>query len=314
MLILLECVHTPALLYDTYEIFAIRSGGSGKFIGFFRIKPICLHNWYAIFQNEPLNCRSGEKIEYELLPGLFLFFLTGIQGHAMLKRHKNKKGMKQMNQSKAFIFDMDGWLFDTENLGIRASIEVGKALGDPITRDLVLKVIGVTHAACEATYRAAIPQFDGQRFFPAFAQWMQETVKKEGLGIKEGVKPLISFLREGGFPCALASSSPMELIEFYLERADMTGWFDQVVSGTMVKRSKPAPDIFLLAARKMGVEPEHCMVFEDSINGVKAGRAAGMRVCMVPDLIPYTPDLAGYVDWLKPTLQAALDSLKEEMK
>lgn len=218
-----------------------------------------------------------------------------------------------MNPSKAFIFDMDGLLFDTETLGVRASIEVGKALGYPIDRDLVMKVIGVTHAACEATYRAAIPDFDGQLFFPAFVKWMEETIRREGLGVKEGVKTLIPFLRKKGLPCALASSSPMEMIRFYLKQAGMDGWFTEIVSGVMVAHSKPAPDIFLLAAQKMGVAPENCMVFEDSINGVKAGRAAGMRVCMVPDLIPYTPELAPYVDWLKPSLQAALDSLEEEL-
>lgn len=219
-----------------------------------------------------------------------------------------------MNPSRAFIFDMDGLLFDTENLGVRASIEVGRALGYPIDRDLVMKVIGVTHAACEATYSAAIPNFDGTLFFPAFGRWMQETIQKEGLGVKTGARELLSFLREKGMPCALASSSPMDLIEFYLKQAGMTECFDQIVSGAMVSRSKPAPDIFLLAARKLGVSPECCMVFEDSINGIKAGRAAGMRVCMVPDLIPYAPELAEYVDWLKPSLRDALDSLKPEIK
>ena len=77
----------------------------------------------------------------------------------------------------------------------------------------------------------------------------------------------------------------------------------------MVKRSKPEPDIFLKAAETLGASPEKCLVLEDSLNGIKAGRAAGMTVVMVPDVFPYTDDLAPYVDHVAPDLAAVIPLL-----
>lgn len=95
-------------------------------------------------------------------------------------------------------------------------------------------------------------------------------------------------------PVAVASSSLPQQIEANLAKAGIDGFFAEIVSGTGVEHGKPAPDIFLLAAGRIGCRPEQCFVFEDSENGVKAGYAAGCATIMVPDLIAPTPQIRQY--------------------
>ena len=108
-----------------------------------------------------------------------------------------------------------------------------------------------------------------------------------------------------------SSSSGPETIRVYLEGAGIRSRFDKVVSGTECARSKPAPDIFLLAAERLGEKPEYCLVVEDSPSGVRAGRAAGMTVCMVPDLAPFSEELRPYCDLVLPSLDELAQALEQ---
>ena len=86
------------------------------------------------------------------------------------------------------------------------------------------------------------------------------------------------------------------MVEAYLKSTGVLTCFSVFATGSDNLPSKPNPDIFLTAAQRLQVSPAACLVLEDSVNGVKAGRAAGMQVCMVPDLIPFTAELAPYCD------------------
>ena len=90
---------------------------------------------------------------------------------------------------------------------------------------------------------------------------------------------------------AVASSSRMDNIRHHLRSAGIEGYFDAIASGQEVERSKPEPDIFLLAAERIGCAPEECYVFEDSSNGIRAGMAAGCVTVMVPDMVPPSKNL-----------------------
>ena len=108
---------------------------------------------------------------------------------------------------------------------------------------------------------------------------------------------IIEKLKSLGYTLAVASASDIVKVKCNLDCiGDVTGKLDAVVTGSDVERKKPAPDIFLKAAGLLKVAPADCLVLEDSANGVKAGRAAGMRVAMVPDLIPYSEALSPYCD------------------
>ena len=120
--------------------------------------------------------------------------------------------------------------------------------------------------------------------------------------LKPGVPELLDVLDVHRVPRAVATSNDRFLVEGYLKGLGILDRFDAVVTGDMVRRSKPEPDIYLAAAEALGVAPADCLVLEDSPNGLKSGRAAGMRTCMVPDRIPYTDALRPYVDDVRASL------------
>ena len=103
--------------------------------------------------------------------------------------------------------------------------------------------------------------------------------------VKEGAYEVLTYLREHGYKVALATSTPWETVEDHLARTDMAGYFDVIVTGDMIENGKPAPDIYLLAAERLGVDPADCVGVEDSPNGVRSVHAAGMRAVMIPDMV-----------------------------
>ena len=102
--------------------------------------------------------------------------------------------------------------------------------------------------------------------------------------------------RRRGVATALVTSNGQAVVREYLAISGFAPYFDQVITGEMTQRSKPAPDIYLLGAKLLGLPPAECAGVEDSVNGVKAIRAAGMMCVMVPDVVPYGPELSPYVD------------------
>ena len=118
----------------------------------------------------------------------------------------------------------------------------------------------------------------------------------EGVPCKKGLKELLATLEDMGLPRIVASSSPRNMIEMNLQTTGTVRYFHDVVSGTEVAHSKPAPDTFLLAAEKLHLDPHICLVLEDSFNGVRAGRAAGCVTVMVPDLMQPTEEITKLYD------------------
>ena len=210
---------------------------------------------------------------------------------------------------RAAIFDMDGLLTDSEGVGLTVVKECGKKQGYDLDEQVILKTIGTTGAACRAVYRQYYPALDGQRLFEDFQEAMFALARSGGIPLKKGARELMEALRARGIPMAVASSSSLETIDLYLGKAGVLPYFSALVCGRGQMPSKPAPDIFLKAARELNVPPQDCLVLEDSVNGIKAGRAAGMFVCMVPDLFPYTEALAPYCDAVKPDLAAVIPLL-----
>lgn len=200
------------------------------------------------------------------------------------------------------IFDMDGLLFDSERIGLDVMREAGRKQGKQIPDEAMFNAIGVTSPVGKRIYADAVPGLDADRLFDDFGDGMLRMAEEGRLPLKKGAEALLMRLRERGIPCAVASSSPEKYVRLYLESQHITFYFDVLIGGPEGIRSKPEPDIFLLAAEKLGIAPADCLVLEDSLNGIRAGRAAGMTVCMVPDLVPYRDDLAPYVDAVLPDL------------
>ena len=148
----------------------------------------------------------------------------------------------------------------------------------------------------------------------AFALWIYVGKEANPLttGTVRSVQVVFSgldVLEERGIPRIVASSSPRSMILQNLSTTGAGRYFAQVVCGADVEHSKPAPDIFLLAASRLGVDIRRCLVLEDSLNGLRAARASGAVSVMVPDLRPYGPEVAPYVDYLKQDLSQVIDLL-----
>lgn len=127
---------------------------------------------------------------------------------------------------------------------------------------------------------------------------------------KPGLDELLAWLDANHIPMAVASSSRVHVIEGNLNNWGLTHYFKALVSGQQVKHSKPDPEIFLLAAEKLGTAPAHTLVLEDSYNGVRAGAAGGFVTVMVPDLLPADDEMRGLYTMECTSLNEVLAKLK----
>lgn len=181
---------------------------------------------------------------------------------------------------KAVIFDLDGVIVDTAHYHYVAWQKLAKELGITFTEKENEKLKGVSRMrSLEIILElGGISLSDEKKEELAtkknswFVDYI-EAIKPEE--IFKGVKQMLNSLRENGYKVALASSS--KNAETVLHLLEIKGFFDAVVDGTMIIKSKPDPEIFLLAASKVGVNPNECVVFEDAEAGVEAAIAAGMK-------------------------------------
>ena len=204
---------------------------------------------------------------------------------------------------------MDGLLMDSENLGLTAIHDCALRQGVDVPVEISKQCIGITTAASSALLNSHFPALDTARLFRDFAAYMHEKALDGQVPLKKGAVELLEYLKKKRIPAAVASSSGMQIIGLYLEKAGIAQYFQLLLSANGMP-SKPAPDVFLKAAEQLGVKPENCLVLEDSYNGVKAGRAAGMQVCMVPDVLPYVEALAPFVDHVLPDLEKVMELME----
>ncbi|MBE5796030.1 MAG: HAD family hydrolase [Clostridiales bacterium] len=190
---------------------------------------------------------------------------------------------------KAFIFDMDGLMFDTERVFVSAWDYAGEKMGVGKAGYMCLKTLGMNTAACEQAWRDEFAeQVDTAALWAYSREYMDAYYSKYTVSAKKGLHDLLTYLRRKGYKLAVASSTKRATVEKHLLSAGVRGYFDAVITGDMVEKSKPEPDIYLRAAMELGVKPEECYALEDSRNGLLSAHAAGMKVIMVPDL--WQPD------------------------
>ena len=179
---------------------------------------------------------------------------------------------------KAVIFDMDGVLVDSQPYHFKADIDTMAEYGVIKDQKFYESFAGTLTADRMRTLK---------EMFGLDVPVEEMTIKRENMILdimgKEDIKPVsgipefLRSIKEKGLTTAVASSSDYKLINLILDRLKIAQYFDSVTSGSDVKRGKPSPDVFLLAAERIGIEPSECLVVEDSENGVKAAKAAGMK-------------------------------------
>lgn len=202
-----------------------------------------------------------------------------------LQLFNNRKGIKP----EAVIFDMDGVIFDTERLCLDSWKKVAKENGLTGIQEAFYKCIGTTMIQTKSIMMNHYgDQLDYESFREQASVYFHQEEAENGLPIKKGVLEILKLLREKEIPIGLASSTSKEVVEKELKDAGLYPYFQMIIGGDLLKRSKPEPDIYLFACKEMNVEPENTIAIEDSYNGIRSAYGAGMHPIMVPDLI--SPD------------------------
>lgn len=180
---------------------------------------------------------------------------------------------------KAVIFDMDGVLLDSESLHFQALDDLMRSKGRRYSVELLHKYCGVPE---EEIWPCLLKDLKMTGEDPE--QMMQEhwiryrkLLKQNGYPKFPGTKAFLTMLKNQGYQTAVASASSKDVIEDYLLELDFKDCFDAVASAQECSHGKPEPDVFLLAAKKLNIKPEECMVIEDSVKGMIAARRAGMK-------------------------------------
>jgi beta-phosphoglucomutase len=189
----------------------------------------------------------------------------------------------------AAIWDIDGTLVDTAELHFRAWSELIGGLGQPFTRADFAATFGKRNPEI-------IHQLFGDRYgdaeIAALGDRKEELYRAaagRGVPLLPGVRQLLEGLHAAGFKQAIGSSAPRANLDLILRLTQARPFFDAVVSMEDTRRGKPNPEVFLVAAAKLGVEPARCVVLEDAVAGVEAAKAGGMK-CIAVSFVGHHPE------------------------
>lgn len=185
----------------------------------------------------------------------------------------------------AVIFDMDGVMFDTEKICMLAWDWAGEQMGVGKAGYMVMKTLGMTaKKAIEIIKNEFGNHFDAPKFKQIGKEFSYDYFEKHGVPEKEGLYEILDYLKNKGCKLAVASSTSSDSVRHHLKEKDIEKYFDAVICGDMIEKSKPEPDIYLTACKKLNEKPKNCFAIEDSKNGLISAHRAGCKVIMVPDL------------------------------
>lgn len=186
---------------------------------------------------------------------------------------------------KAVVFDMDGLMFDTERVFVQAWDYAGEKMGIGKAGFMTIKTLGMN---VESSRKVWLEEFGDRYNEEELRKYSREFrdnfYANNKVPVKKGLYVLLDYLKEQGYKLAVASSTPQWEVERHLKDAGVYDYFQAVICGDMVSKSKPEPEIYLKACKAIGVQPEEALALEDSRNGLVSAHRAGMRVIMVPDL------------------------------
>ena len=196
-----------------------------------------------------------------------------------------------MKKYKGVIFDLDGLLIDSERMGIENAVKVAERMNVPITREVVKKTIGITYADTIACYLEHVGEKDKlDAFLKEESKAYDRLMDNNLVPLKPGAAELLEYLNNKGYQMVIASSSSHRYIVRMLEPKGVLGYFRDIISSNDVTKGKPDPQVFLIAASRMGLKPEECVVFEDSLNGLLAAVNGNFDCILVPDVISFSDE------------------------
>lgn len=184
----------------------------------------------------------------------------------------------------AVLFDMDGVLIDSERIAQEVTREASAHLGLALPEPIALRMIGLSRDALERMLVAELcADFSFERFQTEWETRYHQRIAN-GVPIKAGVAETLAALAAAGLPCAVATSTHTHFARYKLKQAGLLAQIAVVVGRDDVAHGKPAPDLYLRAAKQLGIPATQCWAFEDSLPGLTAAVASGARTHWVPDL------------------------------
>ena len=187
--------------------------------------------------------------------------------------------------TRAVVFDMDGLLIDSERAILECWRATAAAQSLALDDSVWLSMVGLHEAGCAELLDRRLGVEQAARLTRACHGEYDRRVA-EGLPLKAGARALLQDLFDLDVPMAVATSTRGERARLKLASTGLDRYFSHVVTSSDVAQAKPAPDLYLLAAERLGIAPRDCIALEDSEYGVRAASAAGIRVIQVPDLVP----------------------------
>jgi len=185
----------------------------------------------------------------------------------------------------AVIFDMDGLMIDSERVSIACWSQAAAESGLPLDETFFVRMVGLGDRDSQALLRGQGVSDAVIAAMAARCHDLYEARTQTGLPLRPGIVELLELLKTHGIPRAVATTTRQPRANRKLAAAGLLPYFDAVITSGDVAHPKPAPDIYLLAAQRLGKDPEHCLALEDSPAGTRAAVAAGMTVIQVPDLV-----------------------------
>ncbi len=210
---------------------------------------------------------------------------------------------------KGAIFDMDGLMFDTEALWQEGWRILAREFSYEPSPDFARDISGTSGEVMIGVVNKYYDGIDAEEFIKKERAYVEDKLARE-VPIKEGLFTILDYFREHKVKMAVASSSRRQMIEDNLDKAGCRDYFDVVLSSTEVEKAKPAPDVFLAAAKELGLDPADCYVFEDSFGGIRAGHAAGCLTVMVPDQQQPTEEIRSLADGVYVTLTEVTEAIR----
>ena len=186
---------------------------------------------------------------------------------------------------KAVVFDMDGLMFDTERVFVQAWDYAGEKMGIGKAGYMTIKTLGMNVESSRQVWLEEFGDCYNEEELRKYSREFRDNYYANNkVPVKKGLYVLLDYLKEQGYKLAVASSTPQWEVERHLKDAGVYDYFQTVICGDMVSKSKPEPEIYLKACEAIGVQPEEALALEDSRNGLMSAHRAGMKVIMVPDL------------------------------
>lgn len=214
---------------------------------------------------------------------------------------------------QALVFDFDGLILDTETAELKAWQSLYEEYGQHLDLTYWSQLIGVGPEFEIERPAAKLSRLIGGKIAPellAGEQRRRFRMLMNGMKAREGVVELVEECRENGLPVAIASSSAHEWVDGFLAELGLSEAFDTVVCRDDAPRAKPSPDLYLEACARLGVPAEQAVALEDSVNGIRAAKAAGMFAVAIPGPVTKTMDFS-IADHKLPSLKGiGIDELK----